>query len=155
MPTEGEIESAMSDAQAIINRQFASPSRRRWTDRAHDKAVDAVMRAAAAHDSARPFAPFARSYVRQALRGLLRDLNNQNRPSTRGIDEAEIAGQITISSLPSDLIAILTPLQQETLARKYEQGESYSMIGKRRGVSKQAAQRAHKRAVIKLKMRIS
>lgn len=155
MPTDGEIAAALDESRFIIYRLFNSPQRRKWIDEAHDKATDAVLRAAEVHDPARPFTPLAKSYVRQALRGLLRNLIEYAKPSSRLIDEADAAGRISIASLPADRIATLTPLQQETLRRKYEAKESFSQIGKRRGVTKQAVQRVHKRAVNKLKMQIS
>lgn len=153
MPTEGEIEAAIRGAQSYIREKFASESRRRWIDQAHDAIVDAILRAAEAHDESRPFEPFARSCIRKAIANLIRTVNAQ----AGRLGNAELQNEparVMIANLPADRIATLTPLQRETIRRKYESGESYSAIGRSRGVSKYAVYRIHKRAIIKLKKQI-
>lgn len=158
MPTDGELKEALHDASILAKARFNSPARRQWLEEAIDVATDAVLRSRKTHDPARNFLPYARTFVRRALKSLLRTRLQQaaRRPSSQQFADHGTSGlKLIIRELPEDMLVTLTLLQREVLRCKYERSQSFAEIGRARGTSKQSAHRVLIRALIKLKKQIS
>jgi DNA-directed RNA polymerase specialized sigma24 family protein len=156
-----EMTAAFNLAEQIARARFSPRSHlAQWFDEAHDTALDEVLRAARTYNPSRgPFAAMVRSYVNRRL-SLLRRRKLESAGHKRRIQltiefEPGNPCSLSIHDLPEDLLASLTDLQRDTMARRYTFSATFQEIADTRSVSRQAAHRIHKRAINRLRRNLT
>ena len=157
-PGDPQFVHALAAARdAAAKAGYARWPRSQHRDKAESAVAEAVLRAARAHRPARgPFAPFAASYVRQALREIAAKLQRTRRrkPEPRSFDGAGVSSRsLDTPPIPDEALLGLTPNQRAVVKARYELRRSFREIGDEHGVTRQAAQRTHKRALARLRKR--
>jgi DNA-directed RNA polymerase specialized sigma24 family protein len=149
-PTATEFAAAYHAALVAAEKTFSSPSRRAHLDHARDGATDAVLRAARQYDPSRgTFARQAASYVARELSKLCGRFaeRDRDRPAFAILRDEDAATTHEPSEWPTEAVARLTAVERLVVTLKYKHGYSYREIGQIRWTSHNAAFKAIKRAM--------